>query len=221
MRRLWWAVGVSLWLASASLSVASSAVDGAVVTAGAGQSIPTGAATPLVFTVEVTDSGSYWTAGSPSVVTIPRAAWCTATGTARLELSGSQSGWLALRVDGGWPPFAETGGPPSASLGQWVGNVAVGWLAAAGAQVTLEAFQTTGVGRSVTWARLSVTCDADAAGSGGEPCPTGPAGGCEVEVIAFADQALDYVKLGLFALVVVGGFLLLMLAWIAVQGLRR
>jgi len=45
--------------------------------------------------------------------------------------------------------------------------------------------------------------------------------GGEVELTDISGQALDVFQLIIFAIVVTGGFLLLMLAWIAVQGLRR
>lgn len=73
-----------------------------------------------------------------------------------------------------------------------------------------------------------------ASGSGGEG-PAGPAGAtgppcatpgasaepCPVEVTGFSGGALDLVQLLVFAVVFGAGWILGMLAWIAVQGLRR
>lgn len=211
-RRFAWVAGVGLlWLASAAPLVGSEAVDGAVVERSTVQSIPHDVVTAVSFTTETADDGGYWAVGSASILTIPRTAWCWSSATTIWEVNTTGVRWLELQVNGsGW--IGRVAAEPSVGLSEATLTVSAGWYAMTGDVLRVNVHQNSGQARDLTAARASVTCDL---------LSVWPGGGGPVTVETFAGQALDYVQLAIFAVVVVGGFLLLVLAWIAVQGLRR
>lgn len=221
-------VGAGLVLALASLSPvqADAPRDGATVTRSTGQSIPASTETLVTWTTEALDEAGYWDSGVPTRFDVPRDAWCSATLSGKWAATNATSRGVWIRLNG-----AEVLARVSWGLsnhndpGQ---TVTATWKAAATDYVEAVVWS---FGSGGTWgvptsypARFSIVCDLDVAGGGGDtPCQTPePSGGeCVVEVTEFTGAAADTLNLGIFSVVVVGGFVLLMLAWIAVQGLRR
>lgn len=94
---------------------------------------------------------------------------------------------------------------------------------------------TYGENNDVKWSRRILVCfmGTDTGGGGsGVPGPTGPPGAtgppcgsvgseCPVEITTVSGQALDVAQLAIFGVVFIGGLVVLMLAWLAIQGLRR
>jgi len=164
------------------------------------------------WTSEEVDEASYFDSGTPTVLTVADPGWCMADALTfwAADLDGARITEI----------FYTRSGVDTVLAGDYSGQVGSStrqrftasgtFLAEAGDTVWVRVFHNAGNALTLNAARLSLTCD-NGPGGGGGP----------VTIEAFSDQALDYVQLAIFALVVIGGFVLLMLAWIAVQGMRR